>query len=580
MGSPCCTWRFSIVLTPRVLAHYGALRSRAGFGGSVYFFADFVLDTERAELRHADGSVTHLRPKSLELFKLLAENSHRILTKEALMEAIWPGIHVGEDSLFQCIREIRLALGDTRREMVRVVSGRGYLFALDVANEQAVGVATEPRQEETRRHRKSRKGRFLVVAAALLLVAIAVASLALRGDRLFASSRLVVVLQPVATVGRGPEDVALARDLTSALVKGFSRIEGIDLIVPEQDAALARQGQTGLHVWSELKRDPGTWTFQARLIDAQNQEIKAVAEVQAGAEETDRQRLVDRLVAGIGYPLGARLSDLQEPDSRVAAPSDVAIRQAAASINQTTRERFGTARAILEKYLAGDPDNVELQIALAGLHLRGVQMSWYDPVQRAAAEHDADTLLRSALASRPRSLPALDAYCRFLTVTNQFTESLVTCDRTLTVNPWDGAALYNLSLTQLQLGRFDDALAGFLQAERYDTPEVSRWTWLLGAGWANLLLGRDEQAVAFLSRSIAITPGSGRPYLLLATAYQRLGRPREAREALAKTMEMRPGSNARNVALPTRNASDTFLAANNAVLRTLIAIGLPPGTPR
>lgn len=45
-------------------------------------------------------------------------------------------------------------------------------------------------------------------------------------------------------------------------------------------------------------------------------------------------------------------------------------------------------------------------------------------------------------------------------------------------------------------------------------------------------------------------------------------------------MEMRPGSTARNVSLPTRNASDIFLAANNAVLRTLIAIGLPPGTPR
>ncbi len=546
----------------------------------MYVFADFVLDTDRAELRRADGTVTHLRPKTLELFKLLAENSHRVLGKEELMEAIWPGIHVGEDSLFQCIREIRLALGDVRREMVRVVSGRGYLFALDVAHEQAVGVTIEPPQEKALDARKSRKGRLLVAAAALFLVAIAVAGLVLRGDRLFAPPRLVVVLQPVVTAETGPEGVALARDLASELVKGFSRIDGIDLIVPEDEAALARQGQAGLHVRSALKRSPGTWTFQARLIDAQNQEIKAVVEVQAGAEETDRQRLVQRLVAGIGYPLGARLSDLQEPGGRAAAPSDVAIRQAVASINQTTRERFGTARTILEEYLAEDPDNVELQIALAGLHLRGVQMSWYDPAQSAAAEHDADTLLKSALASQPHSLPVLDAYCRFLTVTNQFTESLVACARALTVNPWDGAALYNLGLTQLQLGRFDDALAGFLEAERYDTPEVSRWTWLLGAGWANLLLGRNEDAAAFLSRSIAITPGSGRPYLLLAAAYQRLGRTQEAREALAKAMEMRPGSTARNVALPTRNVSNTFLAAGNAVLRTLIEIGLPPGTPR
>lgn len=546
----------------------------------MYFFAGFVLDTDRAELRHADGSVTRLRPKTLELFKLLAENSHRILGKEELMEAIWPGIHVGEDSLFQCIREIRLALGDTRRDMVRVVSGRGYLFALDVTGEQAVSGTTEPQRPETQNDRKSSKGRLLVASAALLLIVVAFAGLALHGGGLFAPSRLVVVLQPIVDADTGPEGAVLARDLASELVKGFSRIDGIQLIVPEGDAGSVRQGQAALDVRGVLKRGAGTWVLQARLVDAQSQEIQAFAEVEASAVESDRQRFVQRFAAGIGYPLGVRLSSLQEPDVRVATPSDVAIRQAVASINQTTRERFGTARIILEEYLARDPENVELQIALAGLHLRGVQMNWYDPAQSAAAERDAGALLRGALTSRPRSLPVLDAYCRFLTVTNQFNESLVTCARALTVNPWDGAALYNLGLTQLQLGRFDDALAGFLEAERYDTPEVSRWTWLLGAGWANLLLGRNEEAVTFLRRSIAITPGSGRPYLLLAIAYQRLGDAPEAREALGKALEMRPGSTARNVALPTRNASTTFLAASNAAIRTLIEIGLSPGTPR
>lgn len=546
----------------------------------MYFFADFVLDADRAELRHADGSVTRLRHKTLELFKLLLQNSHRVLGKEELMEAIWPGIHVGEDSLFQCIREIRVALGDARREMVQVVSGRGYLFALDVATEQAASGTTEPQLREIQHHRKSRTGLLLVAFAAFLLIAMGLAGLALHGDRLFASSRLVVALQPIVDTDAGPEGVALARDLTWELVKGFSRIDGIHLIVREGEAAPARQGQAALDVRGVLKRGRGTWVLQARLIDAANREIQAVAEVEVSAGDADRQRLIQRLAAGIGYPLGVRLSGLQEPDERAATPSDVAIRQAVASINQTTRERFGTARAILEEYLAGDPENVELQIALAGLHLRGVQMNWYDPAESAAAQQNAGTLLKSALASRPRSLPVLDAYCRFLTVTNQFAESLVACARALTVNPWDGTALYNLGLTQLQLGRFADALAGFSEAERYDTPEVSRWTWLLGVGWANLLLNRNEEAATFLQRSIAITPGSGRPYLLLATAYQRQGRAREAREALAKAMEMRSGSTARNIALPTRNASLTFLAASNAVIRTLIEIGLPPGTPR
>ena len=91
-------------------------------------FSGFELDAERAELRRPDGETIKLRPKTLEILRLLTTNAGRVLSKQQLMEAVWPNIHVGEDSLFQCIREIRTALGDDRRQVVRVISGRGYLF--------------------------------------------------------------------------------------------------------------------------------------------------------------------------------------------------------------------------------------------------------------------------------------------------------------------------------------------------------------------------------------------------------------------------------------------------------------------
>ncbi len=55
---------------------------------------------------------------------------------------------------------------------------------------------------------------------------------------------------------------------------------------------------------------------------------------------------------------------------RGGTPSDTAkvvIAQATASILQTTRERFATAQAMLEEAHAGDPDNVDLAVALAAL---------------------------------------------------------------------------------------------------------------------------------------------------------------------------------------------------------------------
>ena len=89
-------------------------------------FSGFEFDPARAELRAPDGRTVRLRPKTLEILRLLAGNAGRVMSKQQLMEAVWPNVHVGEDSLFQCIREIRTALGDDKRQVVRAISGRGY----------------------------------------------------------------------------------------------------------------------------------------------------------------------------------------------------------------------------------------------------------------------------------------------------------------------------------------------------------------------------------------------------------------------------------------------------------------------
>jgi tetratricopeptide (TPR) repeat protein len=179
------------------------------------------------------------------------------------------------------------------------------------------------------------------------------------------------------------------------------------------------------------------------------------------------------------------------------------------------------------------------------------------------------------LRVEPDSIPVLEAYCRFLNATNEFVDSLVACARTLNFDPWDGLALYHIGLAQLQLGRFEDALATFKQADSFGTPQVSRWTWKLGTGWAYLMMDRSADALPWLQSSIAITPASGRSYMLLAAAYLGLGQPTEARTAMEKGLALRPGSNVSNVAVPRKNASAAFVAAAERIERTLVTAGLP-----
>ena len=96
-------------------------------------FAGFELDPQRAELRGPDGAPVKLRPKTFKMLRLRGRPPRTGTQQAGADGAFWADIHVGEDSLFQCIREIRSALGDDRRRTIKPASGRGYSFTADVA---------------------------------------------------------------------------------------------------------------------------------------------------------------------------------------------------------------------------------------------------------------------------------------------------------------------------------------------------------------------------------------------------------------------------------------------------------------
>lgn len=130
-------------------------------------------------------------------------------------------------------------------------------------------------------------------------------------------------------------------------------------------------------------------------------------------------------------------------------------------------------------------------------------------------------------------------------------------------------------MAQLQLGLFDDALATFKRADAYDTPQVSRWTWLLGEGFTLVILQHYEEAIGWLQRSLAVTPGTGRTHMFLAITYEALGRHDEARAAIMEGMKLRPGATVENVSLPSKNQSARYLPARERFDALLIAAGLP-----
>ncbi len=92
-------------------------------------FGHFVLDLSR-ECLLRDGDQVKLRPQSFRMLHYLVENGGRLLTKSELMKALWGDLAVTDDSLVQCLRDVRVALDDRDHSIVKTVPRRGYLFAL------------------------------------------------------------------------------------------------------------------------------------------------------------------------------------------------------------------------------------------------------------------------------------------------------------------------------------------------------------------------------------------------------------------------------------------------------------------
>jgi DNA-binding winged helix-turn-helix (wHTH) protein len=70
----------------------------------------FTLDLQGCSLLRGDE--VRLRPKSFDVLRYLVERAGRLVSKEELIQAIWPDLFVTEDSVVQCIGNIRTALGD------------------------------------------------------------------------------------------------------------------------------------------------------------------------------------------------------------------------------------------------------------------------------------------------------------------------------------------------------------------------------------------------------------------------------------------------------------------------------------
>lgn len=77
----------------------------------------------------ADGRPVELGARALDLLRVLVEHAGRLVSKDELLDRVWPGVIVEEANLHVQVSALRKVLG---REAIATVPGRGYQFVLPV----------------------------------------------------------------------------------------------------------------------------------------------------------------------------------------------------------------------------------------------------------------------------------------------------------------------------------------------------------------------------------------------------------------------------------------------------------------
>ncbi len=178
-------------------------------------------DPASRRLTDEAGTAVALRPQAVEVLHHLAIRRGRTVSRHDLMQAVWPDVAVTDDSLVQCIADIRRAIGEGAREALQTFPKKGYRLNAEVVGEPVGQARTAERGPAVR-----------LVAAGLVLVLLVAAVLVPPALRRAPEDPRIVVLPFVDPEG-DPRLVRLGRGLSVDIAGGLAGTPGLGVIGAE-----------------------------------------------------------------------------------------------------------------------------------------------------------------------------------------------------------------------------------------------------------------------------------------------------------------------------------------------------------
>ncbi len=338
-----------------------------------------VADFARETLRDADAQLIPLRPRAFAVLRYLVGHPGRVVTKDELTAAVWPDLAVTDDSLVQCIHQIRDAIGDDARTIVRTVPRRGYLLDVPPHGPHA---ATQPRRLLS----------GLAAVAAILLLTAAV--FLIRDSNPPAEAEIWVAVLPFAATGADDRKKGFADALAEDVAAELSRVKALRVLARNSVAPFAGPPPDMEGIAGELGADyaveagleflSDTVRVNARLIDAADRTLVWADRFDRPTEDlfAIRDELVTEVVGTLSSYGGVIWREWLERAERTHPQNLTALElliRAKPLYERQDESGIREARALIEQALALDPAFQLGWTFLAGTHVAEIFAEWGNP---------------------------------------------------------------------------------------------------------------------------------------------------------------------------------------------------------
>ena len=240
-----------------------------------------------------------------------------------------------------------------------------------------------------------------------------------------------------------------------------------------------------------------------------------------------------------------------------------------------TADIYDKARLHFDRALELDPDNVDALVARAWMDLALVG-GWLCDDRRERLL-SAEAYINKALKLRPDTPHAHCALGALRTFSNRAIQGIAACERALAIDRNLASAHGYIGMAKCFSGCSEETEAHILEALRISPRDELAWVWMAIAGTAKFHLGRDEEALAWLNRSIELNPNSPVTRFCLAATLAHLDRLEEAREAARACLEINPSFTIARFRSQTNSDHPVYLAGRERMYEGLRKAGMPEG---